>query len=197
MTARTGLANLITELRAWTNTSDADYALGSITYWSDDHIQEALDRHRTDIRQQPLMVSPETNESDELVYYDYYVPAGYYEEASGGTAVWTIEDSTGANVGTANYSVNYQAGHIRFTANTLGTTYYLTGRKYDMHRAAAEIWRKKAAHVSERFDWSSDNHRVAASQLYKQYMAMAVDYEKQAPAQFVRMKRGDLNVYRR
>src|SRR5690606_26605129 len=127
------------------------------------------------------------------VYYDYYAPQGYWEEATGGTAVWQVQDSTGTDPGTANYTVNYESGHIRFTADTGGASYYLTARRYDVHRAAAEVWRRKAANVANRADWSSDNHSVKASQVRQSYLQMASYYEKQAPARVVRLFRGDLN----
>jgi len=193
MTARTGMATAIETLRSWTEAGTADYALAGVTYWDGDQLQAVLDRCREDTRRQPLMVVADVNESGVSIYQDYYFDGGHWEEASGGTTVWVVEDSTGANVGTADYTVNYQAGHLRFTADTAGSAYYLTGRRYDLNRAAAEVWRRKAAHVASRTDWQSDNHKVTASQMQKQYLAMAVSYEKQAPARFVRMRRVDIN----
>lgn len=193
MAARDGMTTVIETLRSWTEAGSADYSIAGVTYWNDEQLQAVLDRCRTDARRTPLQLVSDVNEANVSIYQDYYFDGGHWEEATGGTAVWVVEDSLGANVGTASYAVNYQAGHIRFTSDTGGSAYYLSGRSYDLHRAAAEVWRRKAAHVAGRVDWKSDNHDIKASQLQKQYLAMAVSYEKQAPARFVKMHRADIN----
>ena len=193
MTARTGMATVIATLRSWTEAGSADYSVAGVTYWDDESLQAVLDRYRTDSRRASLQLVPEVNESNVSIYQDYYFDGGHWEEAGGGTAVWVVENSLGANIGTADYAVNYQAGHIRFTSDTAGSAYYLSGRQYDLYRAASEVWRRKAAHVAGRIDWKSDNHDIKASQLSKQYLAMAVSYEQQAPARFSRMRRVDIN----
>ena len=196
MTVRDGMANVILALRAWAEAGTAEYTLTgttSQTYWSDQHLQDVLDQHREDHYFEVAQVAPREGNTAVAEYYDYYFDGGYWEEASGGTAVWIVQDSTGADAGTANYTINYQTGHIRFTANTLGTAYYLTGRKYDLHRAAAQVWRQKAANVANRYDVSTDNHSLKRSQLSKQYLDMAAYYDKQSPVRFVRMMRVDVN----
>lgn len=193
MAARDGMSTVIETLRSWTEAGTADYAVAGVTYWTDEQLEAVLDRHRTDVRRDPLRLLSDVNEANVSIYQDYYFEGGYWEDASGGTVVWTVEDSLGANVGTADYTVNYGAGHLRFNADTGGSAYYLSGRRYDLNRAAAEVWRRKAAHVASQVDWQSDNHQIKASQLRQHYMAMAASYEKQAPAQFIRMRRVDLN----
>jgi hypothetical protein len=192
MTARDGMTNLIATLRAWTEAGTADYTLAGATYWTDDLVQDTLDRHRTDIHREPLTVEAEYSDGD-LVYHNYYAPMRYYEEAAGGEDVWRIEDAAGSAIGTADYTVNYHAGHIRFTADTAGSARYLVARAYDMHRAAADVWRRKAAHVAGRVDWSTDNHTMKASQMRVHYLEMATYYEGQAVPRMVRLERSDVN----
>jgi hypothetical protein len=191
MTARTGMTNLITQLRALTSAGTADYTLGSETYWSDNHLQDRLDMARVDLNRVPLTPDPEYGGGTPY-YHDYYAPVGYLEEADSGTAVWSVEDSDGDEAGTANYTVDYLRGLIRFSADQSGTAYYLRARSYNLNRAAALVWRVKAAHYAERFDISTDNHSLSRSQLVKQCIDMARAYETQAGMIFSKMVRRDL-----
>lgn len=194
--ARSGMANVIADLRGMTETSISDYSIvtgeGTVTYWTDNQLQDRLDRQRTDYNRLLLNKEPRYVDGGSVIYQDYYFPAGYWEEASGGTAVWEVQDSTGAAIGTASYSVNYRAGHIRFTQNTSGSAYYLIARQYDLNRAAADVWRRKAAHVASNVDWSSDNHSFKDSQESARYLKMAQYYETQAGTRIVSVEREDV-----
>lgn len=191
MTARTGMATLITELRQRCEAGTAEYTLSGEVYWTDDHLQARLDREREDVYREPLMVQPRY-EGGSAVYYDYYYRREYVEEADGGT-VWRVEDSTGALVGTASYTANYAARHLRFAANTGGSALYLTYRAYDLDRAEAEVWERKAANVASRFDISTDNHSLKRSQLEDAYRQKAADARRRAPAKSRTRTRGDLS----
>ena len=192
MTARTGMASVITTLRAWAEAGTAEYTLGSETYYTDDHLEDILDRHSELVQRYPMTVLTDYNDNAVAIYLNYVFPGDHWEEATSGTAVWQVEDSTGKNIGTAQYTVNYNQGVITFSADTSGSALYLTGRRYDVKRAASEVWRRKAANVSSRVTWSSDNHRVESGQLYQHYLGMAVSYEKEATARFVRTRRVDV-----
>ena len=192
MTARTGMTNLIATLRGMAQAGTAEFTLGSLTFFTDDQLQQTLDLYREDVYQLPLVSEPHTGTASVAIYTDLYFPAGYWEEASGGTAIWAIQDSTGALLGTADYTVNYDAGHVHTTADTLGTAYYLTARQYDLHRAAGDIWRKKAAAAASGVNWSSDNHSFSSAQKYDHYMQMAALFDGQAPARVTTVTRGDV-----
>jgi hypothetical protein len=71
----------------------------------------------------------------------------------------------------------------------------LTGRSYDIYAAAADIWRRKAAHyASSSFDFSTDNHSIKRSQVYKHCLEMAEHYESMSSdaIEFTDLFRGDL-----
>ena len=182
MAVRTGMSHLITIVREWASAGTADY--------DDDKIQQVLDRHRADFRFQPLAVRPYQAVNDTR-YQDYYYPQRYVEAATGGSEVWRVQDSTGATMGTANYTVNYDAQHVFFSADQEGSARYLTGRAYDVHRATADVWRMKAADVADRFDVKTDNHDLKRSQLQDKYLKQAEHFERQAPARIVTMVRSD------
>lgn len=193
MAARDGMAELITELRSMCDAGTADYtiaATGTAVYWSDDHLQAALDRHRKDFLAGLNYRVEQSGGS--IIYQDAYYMPQYVERAVSGSEAWRVEDSEGTAIGTADYTVNYDARHIRFDTDQMGTAYYLRGREYDLPRTAAYIWRQKAAHVSARaFDIRTDNHDLKRSQLRKAYTENAAFWEGQAEPQFVRVVRVD------
>ncbi len=195
MAARTGLTNLITELRGMCEAGTADFTLSGSTYWSDDHLQDVLDTHRRDIVFEQLQMYPTQITGGSLSYQDYRSVFGYYEATTGGTAIFYVQDSTGANIGTANYTADYRRGQVEFSSNQAGSVYYVTGRSYDLKAAAADIWRRKAAHYAPTsFDFSTDNHSVSRSQIYKHCLEMAdyFDGVSTSSIQTVSMFRSDM-----
>lgn len=190
--ARDGMAWLINEIRAACDLGTADYTVNSVSFWSDDQIQTELDKHRTDYNR--VLLNYVTDyDGGTAVYVNYYAPAvGYYEDATGGTAVWAVEDSDGDTIGTADYTANYQNGHIRFDEDRGGTAYYLRARSYNINRAAAAIWRRKAAHYALAYDFAADNQRFNRSQMQKAALEMAKQYDAKGGVMSVKMVRGDL-----
>jgi hypothetical protein len=171
--ARAGLSNLITELRSLAEAGTADYSLSNSTFWSDDHLQDILDVNRKDIVFEQLQMYPYQVAAGSLSYQDYRSGYGYFEATTGGTAIFYVQDSTGAQVGTASYTPDYRRGQIQFGSDQRGSVYYLTGRSYDLEAAAAEIWRRKASHYANSFDFSTDNHSISRSQVYAHCLEMA------------------------
>ena len=183
--ARSGMAALITELRSYIEAGTADYNIvgsaGTTYYWSDDQMQDVLDVHRHDIVFEQLSMYPVQVAGGSLSYLDYRSGYGYYEQTTGGTSIFYIQDSTGLIAGTSaagTYTPDYRRGQVQFATNTAGTVYYLTGRSYDLNAAAADIWRRKAAHVAPTsFDFSTDNHSISRSQVYSHALEMAKYFE--------------------
>jgi len=173
---RAGMYDLIQRLRQLAQASSDEYELHGDTYFSDDHLQDVLDRNRSDIYEEILEPIPQFV-AGETIYRDYPFAGTNAETAASGSAVWVLRDSDGSDVGTANYTVDYMNHRIRFTANTDGGLRFLTYRNYNLNRAAAEVWRMKAANVAGRFDVRSDNHDLKRSQLVKQYLDMAKYYD--------------------
>lgn len=191
--ARTSMGDLIAETRVMCELGTADYTVGGVTYWTDDQVQTELDKHRLTVRQEILtMVDEYTNGTTEWRDYYWSRPDVEQYDADNGE-IFHLEDVGGTVVGTADYSINYDARHIRFNADTLGSAYYLSYRSYDLNRVASTIWKKKASHVANRFDIKSDNHDLKASQLVQHYLAMAKSYAKEAGPKVVKMIRSDLN----
>jgi hypothetical protein len=189
--ARTGMTTLIDTLRGYTDAGTADYTVGTLTYWSDDEIQRALDRRRTDNYRIPIYPQSEYTGGGTIEYKKYYIGVENWEETSGGTAIFTIEDNDGDKIGTANWSADYTRGFITFTANQGGTAYYVTGSNYDLNGAAADIWNSKAAHYARAVNFSTDNHSISRGDLIKNALTMSNYYRNQSGMRVIQVYRED------
>lgn len=195
MTARAGMVNILDELRARCNAGTAEYVVSGTTYWSDDDLQAACDRFRRDYTRQPLQPEP-VQMPGSAVYHDYFWRVGeFVEEGTSGTAAWRLENSAGSVIADAAYVVNYSAKHIRFVADTAGSAYYLSYRAFDLDRAAADVWTRKASHVTDRYDIQTDNHRLSRRQLHEMYTQQAEAYRRKAPGRSVTRVRDDVGGY--
>lgn len=170
--ARTGMAAIITLLREMTETAVTDYTVNGVQYWTDDQLQMYLDRYRHTHKR--IRVVPEPNYIDgNTTYTEYSIPTRRRLEQADG---WRLYDSSGTDVASDDYSVNFDANRITFDADTQNTAYYVDYRAYDLRATAADIWHAKAAHVSKRVNFAADNHRVDAAQVYQHCMQMAAHY---------------------
>lgn len=192
MAARGGMADLILATRRLSNAGTADLTTGwGETLFSDDHVQDALDRYRRDLNRVPLTPEPE-HAGGRVVTLDYYAPAGNLEAPDGDSLVFAIEDTNGDVIDPADYTVDYARGHIRFSADREGQALYLWARTYDVKRAAADIWRQKAAYYAEQHDYTIDNHSMSRSQLIAHCLTMAEKLEREAGIRSVSFVRTDL-----
>lgn len=184
--ARTGMTNVIAYLRQLTSVGTSDYSIAGVSFWTDDQLQNLLDRNREDVFSERLEAVP-TETGGTTYYYDYYCTPAIYEE---GTAAFQVTNSLG-NAQSPD-SINYQMGHISFgTVDQGGSAYYLSARRFDINRAAAELFRAKAANVAAYYDFSADGHSMSRSQMVKHFQEMARMYASQAKPLTVQMRRGD------
>lgn len=154
----------------------ADYTLAGVAHWSDDQLQQTLDDNREEITHFALSNRVEYGSGGSATYKDYFYPFKDLEESTSGTAAFDVEDSTGASAGTADFAINYDASHIRFNSDTEGATYYLTGRSYNIKRAAAQVWERKAAHYVNAYDFAADGARFDRSQMHAHALKMSEHY---------------------
>lgn len=190
--ARPGMATLIATLRSLTNATTSDATIGSETYFSDDHLQTILDATRQEWRDIPLQPAPDKQDGV-LVYLTYLIPAyvpRHFEE-SGASSGWAVRDAFGALVPEVDYTVNYQSGTITFDSDTSGKAYLLSCRTYNLNRAASNVWLQKASFAYQDVDWSSDNHRLQASQQFAHALHMADLYAAKSGPHVGRFIRAD------
>lgn len=200
MAARVGMTDLIQRVRELAAAGTADYTAAGTTFWSDDQIQAALDRACRDVRDEALAPRGEVNSGGTTEYKTYQSQYRSFEESTGGTAVLWLRVASGARVGTALYTADYEEGSFTFAASTGGSVLYLTGRTYDVYAAAADVWRQKAGHVADRFDFSADGASYKASQLMSSYEMRARACERLASfgaqgVQTVTLYRDDVNTW--
>lgn len=196
-TVRAGMQNLINRVRALTGAGQSEYTVGDYTYWSDENLQTILDARSQFIVGGPLTWQPQTIAGGTITYLT--AQAGYrdLEEGPAGTATssrFVIRDSTGAAVGTANYSVDYQAGRVTFTGDQGGTAYYFTGYTYDVCAAAADVLRERLANFNLYYDFSADNQSFSRSQVRKQIAEAMADLRGCAGSNVAGATSGDLHV---
>lgn len=191
MAVRAGMANLILELRSMVNAGTADYSVSGVSYWTDQQLQDRLDRFRVDLNRAPLRYDSEYV-GGTAYYHDYYAPLGNLEEAGSGTIHWQVEDGDGNAAGTATYAADYIAGLIRFTNDQGGSAYYLRGRSYNLKRAASSIWREKAGSVAAYYSFSADGQSFSRSHWFEHCLSMADNYEADSGIQTTRLIRNDL-----
>lgn len=178
--ARATMAEIIAEVRRLSNVGTADSTVGGVTYWTDDQIQDVIDKHVREFRRTTL--SPLSSYIDgQTIYKDYPIPiknTDYRIEREGSGGGFAIRTGTGTTA--PEYTVSWSRGIVSFTADTGGDAFYLDCRAYNIWSAIADIFEAKAAMVSGGVDWSTDNHDIKASQEYAHYMAMAERYRKMA-----------------
>ena len=191
MAARTGMATLISTIRDFCVSGTADYTLGTTAYWSDEHLQAALDRNKLNVIHEELVSVATYSTSGSLEYKDYYSGFGNYEETSGGTTIFVVQDGTGNAIGTALWSMDYDEGKLTFGADQAGSVRYITGQSYDIYRAASDVWRMKAGHHSGAVDFSTDNMTVKRGQMIQNDREQADYYANMGRVKTIQTERSD------
>jgi hypothetical protein len=188
--ARTGMANLILQIRRRCNVATDSYTLGGTAYFSDDQIEEILDRHRESVRQYPLDVDPVyVDGAHQYLDYSFGSIRGEIEQSATGSG-FAIRTSGGVAV-TTGFSVNYQAKVVSFTADQANAAYYLDCRAYDANLATADVWGMIASFERQAVDWSSDNHSIKSSQALQNALMQEKHYRRLAGGRLVEQYRVD------
>lgn len=198
MAVRDGMTDLIAELRGLTDAGTAEYTVNGEAWWSDQQLQDELDRNavwHNDVRL--------TEEIDYIgndpTYLRYKLPSQWLEGTASGTAVWRLTNSAGSTFASSAFSINHALGELTMAADQDGSAVYLTARSYKMYSAAASVWSRKASAYAGRFDVRTDNHDLKRSQLVNHARDMAKHYRNEAVQEnlrmgsFTRMVRVDVN----
>lgn len=190
MTARTGMSDLIQTLRMMCDAGTADFTAGTVNYWTDTQLQSQLDQRRRDHFFVPLGDAiAQVDSGGTVIYKDYQFKYGWLESGS----LLFLQEAGGSVIGTADYSVDCETGHITFDNDTHGSAYYLTGRSYDINLAAADTWRRKASSAAMMYDIDTDNHDLKRSQYMVHCRHMADFYAGEAGPQSADLIRSDGN----
>jgi hypothetical protein len=189
---RAGMEYLIAELRGMTDTGFDDFKVAGVPYWSDKHLQDALDKHRSDFIEENLYPVQQSRLGT-AYYLDYKSQYGNLETVDSGTAIFKLDNAAGTNMPGTMWAADYQRGVVTFNADTLGSSMILTGRSYDLNAAAADVWRYKAANAAKMYSFSADGQSFQRNQFLQACLQMASYYEGQAAPTNISTFRGDVN----
>jgi hypothetical protein len=139
--------------------------------FTDDDLEDVLDGHVTHVEEQPLRWLPDSEPGGSIAYYRAALGYRDLEGTASGTIYWNLLDSTGSAVPA--YTPDYITGQVRFTADTSGSSYYWTGRSYDLFSAAADIWERKAAGMADWYQFESEGQRFSRHQAFDHAREMA------------------------
>lgn len=142
-TVRPTMATLLARLRRMIG--DVAATSEEATVWQDTDLQDILDQHAMDIDNERLAPRPAYT-GGSVVYQTYLSLYRDYEQTSGGTALFSLSGGSGGTVAaSADYTIDYDRGRIVFGADQAAARWYLTGRSYDLHGAAAQVLEEWAA----------------------------------------------------
>lgn len=201
MAVRAGMAQLITALRRVTDTEPVSEAIETGNYWSDEMLQDVLDRHAVEHVRVPLQPIAEVLATNTVSYTQYSIPStvGRWLERPTDLTVdgyFKVQDSLGALVlfgaGEEQYTVDWSVMRVVFGMDREGHSFYLTARNYDINQAAADVWLEKAAQRTTLVDWRTDNHQMWQDQEYQHCMQMHRLYAGKSGMRLARFVRTDM-----
>ena len=197
MAVRTGMGNLLLQLRGMCDVSATDYLVNGVQFWTDQQLQDILDSYVTPLEQiddSPFQLQPIAEYAGgATIFKDYPIGWGNLEEQISGSPYWVLVDSTGLEVSNTLYDADYIIGNVRFKSNTNGAIYFLShARSYAMERAAAEVWRQKMGHTARMVDFRSDGQSFTRSQWFANCKGMMDFYQRQGGVSTTRLTRSDL-----
>lgn len=163
---------------------------GSAPVFTDDQVQEALDRHRHDARRMVLESVPTVQPGGGIL-----VPQSYVDHyAVDGIGDWEddllFQDITYQTV--APSASENLVGHWAF-AGGMRPPVSLTGKHYDCFLAAADLLDAWAAAYARDFDFESDNQRFRRSQAAKMMRDQAKEYRTRGRPAYAQLVRDDVD----
>jgi hypothetical protein len=176
MAVRTSMAALISRVRLLINDT------GGSPTWQDQDIQDILDASRIQYANVALAPRP-TFTGATIQYLDYYSDLGDWEDD-------LVLKQFLVNVVTPSSSENI-VGHWVFAATTLPPV-YITGKTYDIYRAAADILERWAAKVVMAYDINVDGQSLHRSQMATMLTNLAHQYRMKQRAHVINVTRTDV-----
>ena len=173
--ARSTMATLITQVRELIADTDVSPT------WTDDQLQDFLDRRRMEIRHVQLRVEPTYN-GNVVEYNDFYSQYSYWEEDE------ILQDASGDTLTslTSDRTVGY------WTFDNQLPPVYITGKVFDIYGAAADVLYAWASKMSLHFDFTADGSSFKRSQKRTALLEMAQQYDAKSYASTAVMSRGDI-----
>lgn len=192
MAARSGMLTIIGQLRPMIGLGTAEFTINGTAYYSDEQIQDHLDRYRIDLtRHRMTPVVEYTGGTD--FYYRYITGYQNMEELSSGYGTaYKVEDEDGDPVGTADFTPNYLLGEVRFDSDTGGSSRWITARSYDLDHAALAIWREIASHTTPFYQFAADDQRFNRDQWHEHALEQIMVFERATGIRSAKWERIDI-----
>ena len=179
MAVRSTMAALISRVRLLINDPS-----GGSQIFADQDIQDVLDESRTDMRNVQLRAEP-TYVGNTISYLDYYSDLGGWEDdfVLKQYLITVVTPATSEPI----------VGHWTFASTTLPGV-YITGKQYDVYRAAADLLERWAAKWVLAYSFTSDGQSFQRAQASQQLLKQADSYRRKQRAMSIGFSRGDLNT---
>lgn len=176
MAARASMATLIARVRQMINDTS-----GSPTF-QDQEIQDVLDQSRMDIYNTPLKSEP-TFSGIDIQYLNYFSDVGGWEDD------YVLKQYLTTLVTPS--SAEPIAGRFAFAQNVFPPV-YITGKIYDVFRAAADLLDRMAAKHVLCYSFSSDGQSFQRGTVPTALQALARTYRMQQRPRAITMRRSDI-----
>lgn len=202
MAVRSGMAELIAELRLMTDTATGSDTVNGVEYWTDQQLQDALDMHSVRHTRVQLQPEPELAVAGVYSIRTYAIPksVGKWLERDSVDNNFVVQAIDGTPVlvgdGDNDYQPDYNRRLIVFNTPTNRRTYYLTAYSYDLNKTAADIWLKKAGLRAALVQWKTDNHTIYEDQEYMHCMDKYREYASRGGGGLAKLIRVDEAYYR-
>lgn len=159
---------------------------GASQVFADQDVQDVLDESRQDVYSQQLLDRP-TWSATGFVYLDYMAELGGWEDGMVLKQFFTIVVTPSL--------IEPIAGHFQFAANTFPPV-HITGRLFDVYRAAADLLERLAARWqgANGYDFSSDGQSFRRSQASPGLIKLAETYRRKQRAGSISITRTDMNA---
>jgi hypothetical protein len=177
--ARSTMAALILRVRDLINDT---LPIGSGQVWTDNQIQDVLDESRSDVINGNLVTKP-TFSGSTIQYLDYFSDGGSWEDGM------VIKQYLTVLVTPA--TIEPIVGHFVFASNVFPPC-FITGKNYDIYRAAADLLERWAAKVVLEYDVVVGGQTFRRSQAAPMLQALAKRYRMKQRAKTINLVRSDV-----
>lgn len=182
MSARPTLQTLVNRVR----TMIADDGTLQAQVFTDDTIQEYLDLNRDDVRSLRLTEVPQMTYQGPVLFLDFYSPVGGNWEEDEMLQNGSWKDVT-ADVVTKDRIV----GKWTFATMPIWPI-FITGKRFDLYGAAADLMELWASRLKLKFSFSSGNQRMELQQQMQAVLQMAAEFRAKAQPKSARISRDDM-----
>ena len=177
MAVRSTMAALITRVRLLIG----DQA-GTSQVFADQDIQDILDESRVDVLNGSMRYEP-TYSGATIQFLDYFTDLGGWEDGMLLKQYLTVVVTPSL--------IEPIAGHFQFAASTFPPV-YITGKLYDVYRAAADVLERWVVQYTTRFDFTSDSQSFKLSQVTTQMEKRICNLRMKQRPGVITMRRSDL-----